>query len=144
MLQKHLYHQKTYCYYNQEKTVNPSVVYTLIFKYQIYLCCTELNPAGVRQSYFLWDGYLSSELLAICVTVLQSQPYPSIIYVSASICLCSSLLNFYPAKTCTCLTHHALCHGHPIPQGQTHRSSESSYTKICHKVHSPSSPKGYC
>lgn len=68
-----------------------------------------------------------SQLLAICVTVLQSQPYSSIIDVSASICLCSSLiLNFYPAKTCMCLTHHALCHGHPTTQVQTHRSSESS------------------
>lgn len=103
------------------------MVYTFIFKCLIYLCCTELNPAGVRQSCFLWDGYLSSELLAICVTEVQSQPYPSIIDVSASICLCSSLiLNFYPAETCTCLTHHALCPGHPTPQVQTHRSSESS------------------
>lgn len=75
---------------------------------------------SVRQSCFLWDGYLSSQLLAICVTVLQSQPYSSIIDVSASTCLCSPLiLNFYPAKTCTCLTHHALCHGHPTTRVQT-------------------------
>lgn len=125
-LAKAFTHQKNLLLLESRKDCQPQCGLYIYFLMPDILCCTEeLNR--VRQSCFLWDGYLSSQLLAICVTVLQSQPYSSIIDVSASICLCSPLiLNFYPAKTCMCLTHHALCHGHPTTQVQTHRSSESS------------------